>query len=132
MQETLNRYLPSAVRLDPPASRSERVVDASRIVGAVSATFRHPTPVAPEAGYNGGLLTRPKQGAKGIAGIRADILSGELTIREVAMMPVAILKRRYRVTSAHARKLRLHVAKYGVDGKTRLLNGMPRDLAASE
>jgi hypothetical protein len=130
MQEATRRYLPSAIRLNAPETRSERALDVNHVANAVSATFLqslHRGEMTPEAGINGGLLARPRIGGRGIAGIRADILSGALTIREVAMMPVPVMKRRYRVSGAHARKLRLHIAKYGVDGKTRLLNGMPRD-----
>ena len=70
----------------------------------------------PMAGRNGRSPDRPKKGAKGLAGVRYDILHGTLTVREFTMMATRDIAWRYKVTSSGARWCRYWIAKHGAGG----------------
>ena len=130
MREVISGYPTSDERVDATERPPTAALDVLGAVGRVAATALQPPQLIKrrqECDF-GGLPRRPKTGGKGIAGVRADILAGKYTVREVSMMPVSEIKRRYRVCNDRARDIRAHIAKYGVDGKSRLLSGMPRSL----
>lgn len=128
MLETFGKRIPSTASDDRTLEPSERTTIADVVASAVPATFKHPVPkgFTTRHGWAGGVLQRPRMGAKGMPGVRADILAGIFTIREVSMMSVSEIHHRYRVSRQQARRIREHVSKYGVDGKTRYLSGWPR------
>ena len=71
------------------------------------------THLNPMAGVAGRTPDRPKKGARGLAGIRWDILHGTLTVREFTMMATRDIAYRYKVTSSGARWCRYQIAKHG-------------------
>ncbi len=89
----------------------------NRIVNVVSARPRlhkRSDNLIPGANPNGKAPKAPKKGAKGIAGIRWDILHGTLTVREFTMLSLKEISKRYRVYyPSSARYCREYIAKHG-------------------
>ena len=73
-------------------------------------------------------LALPRCNAAGIAGLRWDIEHGRLTVREVAMMTVGEVARRYKVCRSYALSMQRMVSKHGIHGAKRYLDGTPRIL----
>jgi hypothetical protein len=68
----------------------------------------------PGANKAGGPIKLPEKGAKGMAGVRADLLDGTLTVREFTMLSLREISIRYRVAyPGTARYCRNYVAKHG-------------------
>ena len=72
-----------------------------------------PTHLNPMAGVAGRTPDKPRKGARGISGVRYDILHGTLTVREFTMMATRDIAKRYRVTSSGAKYCRAYIAKHG-------------------
>lgn len=73
--------------------------------------FRPQNNLVPGANQCGGALKKARKGAKGIAGVRADLLDGTYTIRSFALLSLREISKRYRVSyPATARYLRDSVA----------------------
>jgi hypothetical protein len=110
------------------AQAMKRQATSLHIVGSPQGKFRWVPNVINKLG---GKLTKPRRGAKGIAGVRADLRDGLITVREISMMPSSVLAKRYRVSDGRAYQIREHVAQYGIDGKLRRADNSARvDLTA--
>lgn len=68
----------------------------------------------PGANPTGGKIKAPVKGAKGMAGIRADLADGTLTVREFTMLSLREISIRYEVRyPSTARYCREYIAKHG-------------------
>jgi hypothetical protein len=100
------------------------IVMAAAMAGKVVATRRYD--LRTTANMAGGRVLPPEHGAKGIAGLRADIGDGSLSIRDLERMTIRELQDRYRVSRPVAWRMRRHVLAYGLGGRCRLPGGRVR------
>lgn len=73
---------------------------ARSVVDGVSRKQRSYNPsqnLVPGANHVGGTPKKPRKGAKGIAGVRADIRDGVITPRDFGMLSLREISTRYRV-----------------------------------
>ncbi len=61
----------------------------------------------------GGKPKPPRKGAKGVAGVRADLRDGVLTIHDIARMRVCDLAVKYRVNRRHAGRIKKMLMMHG-------------------
>ncbi len=95
---------------------ADRIVDGMASQQQISRRGTHLKPYA----LSPGMPPRgPRKNAKGIAGIRWDILHGTMTVREFTMMATRDIAKRYRVTSSGAKYCRSYIAKHGAGEPTR-------------
>jgi hypothetical protein len=77
---------------------------------------------------HGDRLKPPSFGAKGIAGVRADLFDGRITKQQFTAMSLSQIMKKYFVSRTHAIRIRDYVKLYGVHGKHRSCFGERRPL----
>jgi hypothetical protein len=135
MRETLRSDQDSSCPIDSAPAPLEAFSGAINLIagvsGKVAATFQNPptsTSRYPVSNPYGAALAPPRRGAKGRAGIRADIASGRITVRQLALMTTRAIMERYKVSKAGAWYCRQYISRYGIEGKHRYLGGEPKPL----
>lgn len=104
--------------------------ESNLLTRLMATTPRQSKRKTPASGY-GVLLFAPVDGAKGIAGLRADLIANRITVREVTMMTPGELGKRYSVGRTRARAMRKLVSEHGIHGRTRYLDGTPKPKPSS-
>lgn len=72
---------------------------------------------------DGRKLTLAREGAKGMSGIRFDVLHGRATIAYLLSLSTLELAKKYKMTRAGAEYCRSRLRKYGINGATRRYGG---------
>ena len=99
---------------------------ARRVVATRNKSTRFPANRPDKPNPYGGKLAAAAYGAKGRAGVRSDLLSGTITLREIGLMSDKQIMARYRVKQAAASQLRSYFMKYGLGGAYRDAGGQPK------
>lgn len=134
MASAVAKDRPKAVPQPPEAATGMvcEIVEAvaAVVVGSATRLMTYHKPVGnPAIGNPHGAIPKgPSHGAAGIAGLRADIGDGSLSIRDLERMTIRQLQDRYRVCHSYAVTMRRKVLAYGLGGRCRLPGGRPRDV----
>ena len=80
----------------------------------------------PERNVNGRPI-KTRKGAPGIAGLRADLRDGRITVREISMLSAKDIAARYRVALSYVQRMRDCVLIYGGGSRCRNADGTPRE-----
>ena len=98
----------------------------ARVVNRVVSTLHKSKQMPVPYGYYGSSLRLARRNARGIAGLRADLRDGRITLRELALMSAADIGWRYKVKRGSARYMKRAILDYGGGSRCRDAAGNPR------